>query len=92
MQEINMLIFISLNICGIFCNYLTLKRARAQKITKARARARARAQPFFGPKSVSASAANFDERTKALDTVMKGVPKVTVFNRMVRPLSVKKVY
>ena len=78
MQEINMLIFISLNICGIFCNYLTLKRARAQ--------------PFFGPKSVSASAVIFDERTKALDTVMKGVPKVTVFNRMVRPLSVKKVY
>ena len=59
MQEINMLTFISLKNCGNFCNFLTMKRARAragaQKITKARARAKA--QPFFGPKS--ANAANF---------------------------------
>ena len=55
MQEINMLIFISLNICGNFCDFLTLKRAHA------RAKAKARAQK----NSKSASAANFDERTQS---------------------------
>ena len=60
MQEINMLIFISLNICGNFCDFLTLKRAHA----RAKAKAKARAQK--NSKRTSASAVNFDERTKAL--------------------------
>ena len=54
MQEIFMLILISLNNCEKFCNFLTLKQARAE------------VQPFLGPKSASASAANFDERITAV--------------------------
>ena len=50
LQELFIFILISLNDVGKFCDFLTLKWA----------------QPFLGPKSASASAANFDERAKAL--------------------------
>ena len=59
LQELFISILISLNNVGQFCDFPALK-----------SRARARAQPFLRSKSASVSAANFDERAKALSTVL----------------------